>query len=287
MRILRNCIAAVPIAALIGATGVASADSDRVHARRVHFTIENVTHAITFRPFLVAVHRSDRHVFRTGEPAMEDVQTMAECGGLDALVDRMKAMRAEFVANPVQLAHPFAIPLGLLFPAGTTAADTVVPFDAGLPGSVEGTFVVRRKQNTHLSVVAMLLPTNDGFAGLEAVPLPRSGERIYYLHAYDAGTEANNEVPADPNPLDCVINEPGYPIDPLGNAGTGGAGDFDFEASHRVHIHRGNVGDADPFGGFSDLDSRIHRWDGPVVKLTVDVRPIGPRDHGEDDDSDD
>ena len=49
--------------------------------------------------------------------------------------------------------------------------------------------------NTHLSIVAMLLPTNDGFVGLDSLEIPTTpGTYIYYLNGYDAGTEANDEV---------------------------------------------------------------------------------------------
>ena len=48
---------------------------------------------------------------------------------------------------------------------------------------------------SHLSIVAMLLPTNDGFVGLDALQIPRwRGTYTYYLNGYDAGTEANDEI---------------------------------------------------------------------------------------------
>ena len=261
----------------------------------IKFTIENLTHAITFRPFLVAAHPKKKPVFRTGEDATSKrfagVQLMAECGGLGPapfpnLVDRMTKVGADFVANPVNEAKPFDPPLGLLFPAGTTADDTAVPFDAGLSGSVSGTLKITRKRNTHLSVVAMLLPTNDAFAGLDSIRIPkRRGTHVFFLPAYDAGTEANDEILSDDNPLDCVPNEVGYPVDPLGNDGVGAKDFLDFEVIDRVHIHRGNLGDLDPAGGTSDLDSRVHRWLNPLVKLTIVVKPR--KDNDDDDDDDD
>jgi hypothetical protein len=190
------------------------------------------------------------------------------------------------VANPVNNEKPFDPPLGLLFPAGTTADDTVVPFDAGLPGSVSGTLDVTSKHNTHLSLVAMLLPTNDAFVGLDSFPIPKKrGTHVFYLPAYDAGTEMNDEVPSIGSPLDCFTGQPGYPVDPLGNTGVGGTGVVKIQANDRVHIHRGNLGDADLTGGISDLDSRVHRWLNPVVKLTIVVKPRKKK-HGDDDDDD-
>ncbi len=233
----------------------------------------------------------DKPVFATGERAISDrftgVQLMAECGGLSELVDRMTEAGADFVANPVNEAKPFNPPLGLLFPAGTTSDDTDL-FAAGLPGSVSGTLNVTRKRNTDLSVVAMLLPTNDAFAGL-SIPLPkRRGTHVFYLPAYDAGTEPNDEIRSQGSPLDCVPGQVGYPVDPLGNDGVVGTGVTNFELNDHVHIHRGNLGDPDSLGGISDLDTPVHRWLNPVVKLTIVVKPRKRKhdDHDDDDDDD-
>jgi hypothetical protein len=38
-----------------------------------------------------------------------------------------------------------------------------------------------------------------------------------------------------------------------------------------VHIHRGVIGDDNPLGGPSDLDARVHTWQGPVAKLVIRV----------------
>ena len=258
-------------------------------AYEVAFTIENLTNAITFRPFLVAAHPRAEPVFKTGESAVafDGMQAVAECGGLSSLVDRMDSVGADIVANPVNIEKPFDPPLGLLFPAGVEDGDTAVPFDAGLAGSVSGTLEVSRG-NSHLSVVAMLLPTNDAFAGLDSFRIPRKrGTYVLFLNAYDAGTETNNEVPADDDPLDCVVDEPGYPVDPLGRNGTGGTGLASPDVSDRMHIHRGQLGDLDRGGGVSDLDSSVHRWLNPVVKLTLVVKPKDRDDEDDDKDKDD
>lgn len=269
----RSWLAAALLAAAVSA-------SPALHAREIDFTIENLTNAITFRPFLIAAHSADFALFHPGQPAadFDGIQAMAECGGLDDLVARTSAAGADVVANPVTQAKPSDPPLGLLFPAGTTALDTGL-FFAGLPGSVSGTLQTA-PHNTHLSVVAMLLPTNDGFAGLDSIEIPRKpGSYVYFLPAYDAATEANNEIPADQNPLECVPGVPGYPVDPLGHTGVHGSGitvatDPDGgDISRGIHLHRGNLGDLDPVGGPSDLDASVHRWLNPVVKLTLRVSP--------------
>lgn len=61
------------------------------------------------------------------------------------------------------------------------------------------------------------------------------------------------------------------PGDPGGLAGTNGTGASDTDANPNVHIHRGSLGDTDAAGGNSDLDSRVHRWLNPVVRVTITV----------------
>jgi len=62
------------------------------------------------------------------------------------------------------------------------------------------------------------------------------------------------------------------PADPGGLAGTGATGAADADTNTTVHIHRGALGDTEATSGTSDLDSRIHRWLNPVVRVTVTVR---------------
>jgi hypothetical protein len=64
---------------------------------------------------------------------------------------------------------------------------------------------------------------------------------------------------------------PGIPADPSGFAGTGGSGVTTTELNSTVHIHRGVVGDLDPAGGASDLDSGLHRWLNPVARVVYQV----------------
>jgi hypothetical protein len=64
----------------------------------------------------------------------------------------------------------------------------------------------------------------------------------------------------------------GIPADPGGLAGTGGSGPASADANPNVHIHRNALGDTDATGGASDLDSRVHRWLNPVLRVIVTVR---------------
>jgi len=112
----------------------------------------------------------------------------------------------------------------------------------------------------------MMLPTNDGFVGLDGLPIPtKRGLYTYGLTAYDAGTEANNEV-INGGGMPGVL---GIPADPGGRSGTGATGVTTMEANHTVHVHRGILGDTDATGGISDLNIRMHRWQNPVAQLRL------------------
>ena len=123
--------------------------------------------------------------------------------------------------------------------------------------------VITRKGNRYLSIAAMLLPTNDGFVGLDALKIPKKkGSHTFYLNAYDAGTEANDEIVNGGG----APGTPGIPADPGGNAGSGAAGVTGSDHNVTVHVHRGIVG-----GDYSDLDSAVHRWMNPVAKVVITV----------------
>jgi hypothetical protein len=123
--------------------------------------------------------------------------------------------------------------------------------------------------NVLLSAVAMLLPTNDGFVGLNAITIPTDpGTYVFNVPAYDAGTEANDELLTGGG----MPGVPGIPADPGGLTGTGGTGAAAADANPNVHIHRNVLGDTDPTGGISDLDSTVHRWLNPVLRVVVTVQ---------------
>ncbi len=116
----------------------------------------------------------------------------------------------------------------------------------------------------------MLLPTNDGFVGLDGMSIPRRpGVYTYYLNGYDAGTEANDELitgGGDPG-------VPGIPGDPGANAGTGGTGRRRSSTTIPPSTSTGAWwGILNPTGGPSDLDAGVHRWLNPVAKVTVTVQ---------------
>lgn len=207
--------------------------------------IHNPTRGLYFTPLLVTAHPAGVTLFETGSAASSELQAMAEGGDISGLVTLLNTAGATTVQDPAT---------GLLTP-GASATATLNTGNAAA--------------NTQLSIVAMLLPTNDGFLALNNLEVPTEpGTYTYNLNAYDAGTEANDEVRGSGTP-----GQPGMPVPPpldpvLGNNGTGAAS----SAEGYVHIHRGNLGDTDLTGGNSDIVSTLHRWLNPVARVTVTVK---------------
>ena len=206
--------------------------------------IINLSNGIYYTPFLVAAHPAGTSIFTTGQPASANLQAMAEGGDISGLVTDLQALGATIAENPAG---------GLLAPASETDVDL----------NTDGT------SNDVLSVVAMLLPTNDAFAGLNAVAIPTDpGTYVFDVAAYDAGTEANDELITGGG----APGAAGIPADPGGLSGTGGSGAATADANPNVHIHRGTLGDLNAAGGTSDLDSSVHRWLNPVIRVVITVR---------------
>ncbi len=227
---------------LLTAALLLAVPTSSAYAQQVEITVTNLTQGLYYTPLLVSAHNSDTALFSLGEMASPELQAMAEGGDISGLSAMLTNANATSVENPAG---------GLLAPAmsTTTMLDTA-----------EG--------NNYLSIVAMLLPTNDGFVGLNSWKIPSEvGTYTFTLNAYDAGTEANNEV-INGGGAPGVL---GIPADPSGKNGTGATGVTMVEDNNKVHIHRGNLGDDDLSGGKSDLVNSVHRWLNPVARVTVKV----------------
>ena len=116
----------------------------------------------------------------------------------------------------------------------------------------------------------MILQSNDGFVGVSSWMIPEeAGTYTVYVNAYDAGTEANDEIRGSG-----AVGEAGMPVPPPLEAmiGMNGTGVTMSETNMVVHVHRGNLGDDDMMAGKSDINSSVQRWLNPVAKLTVVVK---------------
>jgi len=217
--------------------------SSQVLAQDLEITVTNLTQGIYFTPLVVAAHDIDTSMYMIGEAATPELQAIAEGGDISGMVTLLSNADADISENPA---------MGLLAPTMST------------------TFMLSNAEaNDYLSLTTMLLPTNDGFVGLNSWMIPESaGTYTMYLNAYDAGTEANNELVVEGSGAPGVL---GIPAAPGGHAGTGGTGVTDMEDNMLIHIHRGALGDDMMMGGKSDLNNTVHRWLNPVAKITVKV----------------
>jgi len=221
----------------------ASIASASASAEIIDVEITNLTQGMYYTPLIVAAHQDNIQFYQLGETASDALATMAEGGDISLLSAAVTGAGGVVSENPAG---------GLLAPASTTV---LTDFDTG--------------SNGYLSIAAMLLPTNDGFAALNAWPIPSTpGTYTINLNAYDAGSEVNDEIVNGGGALDV----PGIPAAPGGQGGTGATGVTDTETNETVHVHRGNLGDSDATGGTSDVNSTVHRWLNPVAKVVVTVQ---------------
>ncbi|MGK0442631.1 MAG: hypothetical protein ACJA0N_002446 [Pseudohongiellaceae bacterium] len=230
---------------LVTLTLALAATASQTQAAEFDVEITNLTRGSWFTPFLVTAHPDSASLFAAGSPASINLLSMAEGGDISGLAADMVTLSATFIENPAG---------GLLAPGAsiTTSLNT-----DGAP------------DNTHLSIVAMLLPSNDGFMGLNAIAIPTdAGTYTYNVNAYDAGTEANDEVVGSGAPGAPGFPAPGPVAESLGSGGSG----VSASAEGYVHIHRNVLGDDNLSGGNSDISNTVHRWLNPVVRVVVTVK---------------
>ncbi|ELZ91180.1 spondin domain-containing protein [Haloferax sulfurifontis] len=211
-------------------------------ARTYRVTVANLTTGQPFTPPAVVAHRAGVELFAVGDPASDAIRELAENGNLGPLgelAEESDDVRGVTVADAPLV--PEELPASETFPA---AATLELETDAS---------------GAYLSFVSMLIGTNDGFAGLDTVPLPErvNESRSYFAASYDAGTEVNTEAYADMVPPAQAL----YGID-SGTEGTG-ASDPDLAEGGVVTPHAGIVGDG-------DLDPAVYGWDDPVALVQVE-----------------
>lgn len=215
------------------------ASATAANAAEISVSVTNLTHGMHFTPLLVSSHAAGNSLFAVGGVASTELQSMAEGGDVMPLDIATKSLGAVNQVNPAA---------GPLAPGASTP---MVDLSTGV--------------NTQLSVVAMLLPTNDAFLGLNNWTIPtEAGTYTIDVNAYDSGTEANNEIVGGG-----AANTPAVPF--VTTSGSGATG-VTATVEGFVHIHRGSLGDSDASAGQSDLDNRIHRWLNPVARVTVTVK---------------
>jgi len=181
-------------------------------------TITNATAHHVITPPLIVIHNKRYKLFEVTNVASEGLATLAESGNNSVL------------ANEVNAAH------GVI---------QVIAGSAPIVYANSRTYKFSAPKKAHLSFSAMLATTNDAFAGLSGVSLPKKSV-TYMAATYDAGSEDNNEL---------CIDIPGPPC-----GGTNATIVGDGEGFITVHNGVSGVGDLAP----SHLD-----WRGATAIVTI------------------
>ena len=184
----------------------------------VSFT--NLTLGQPMARLMVASHKAGTSFFNEGEAPTEELASLAEAGNGQPMAEKLIQM-----------------------PEVTTA----VVGDTGTPPGGSSVVLIQAKKRDHVSIGAMLGNTNDAFVALRDMALPKKRQSVtYYLSAYDAGTETNDESCATvPGPA--CGGEALSPYD---------------EGEGYVYIHNG-------IHGIGGMDAATYDWRSPVAKVVI------------------
>lgn len=195
-------------------TPVLASDDGKMYA----VTITNITSGQSFTPLMAVTHKKGHPLFMLGEPASPELTRIAEGGDTMPLQDKLLNSG---------MAYDAASSGGLLGPGESVTVN------------VKG-----KGSYKYLSVVAMMLPTNDGVVAVNGIRLPNK-QRMVMARAYDGGTEINDELCASIPGPHC-----------------GGSPFSDEDGEGYVHTHPGIF-------GVGDLQASMYDWKNPIAKITV------------------
>lgn len=202
-------------AAMMLCSGMAVADKAMYEV-----TITNITRNTIITPVLVASHRHQLPLFELGAPPSDELAAVAEGGDI--------------------------APMSALFQTNSNLEDLTDTGGPLLPGASATVQVSGSHRARHISLVAMMVPTNDSFISLNAVRAPWWGSVTYYSPGYDAGSEPNDEL---------CVNIPGPQCGGEGRSPNEGGEGY-------VHINNG-------IQGIGDLSASLYDWRNPVAKITI------------------
>jgi Spondin_N len=218
----------------------ASASAQGPELSRYRVTISNLTEGQPFSPPVAATHQKSIRMFKVGELASNELELIAEDGNEVPMFELFRT--SSKVTDAVDVGRP-------LTRRGTTVGsftDTAV-------------FEIDAAPGDRFSIATMLICTNDGFLGLDAVKLPMEGSATFSLNGYDAGTEQNTEQSVDiVDPCSALGPFP-LPGDPDGNR------DAEVDTSPAQPIsHHPNI------TGVGELSVAAHGWTDPVAQVTIE-----------------
>lgn len=187
-------------------------------------TVKNLTYAQPLSPIGIALHK-EGNFWQLGETASVELETLAESG------DNSGLLGLSIVNTSISDAAPLA------------------------PGSsITLTLTTEDMMDAKLSLVSMMVNTNDGFSGLNAIDvsaLEVGSQLNFKTRAYDSGTEANNEASGTiPGPAD------------MGEGFNAARDDVDF-----VAVHPGVVSSDD--GLTQSVLNYAHKFDNPLMGVSI------------------
>ncbi len=211
------------------------------HGTTFRVEIQNLTTGQPFTPPVLVAHSASTSLFEAGQVASSELQAIAENGNNAPMV-------AALEGSPD--VYSVVVGDGPVFPGQTLVV------------------VIEAPAGSQLSLVAMLICTNDGFTAINGMDVDSIGASASVdAGAYDAGTEINTEDFKD-------IVPPCQGIVGVTSSDEGtGASNPDLAEGGLVSMHGGIVGG-------NDLVSQ-HDWKGPVAKVTITtIDPITPPSTG-------
>jgi hypothetical protein len=219
---MRTLLASVILGSTLTVIGLPAGAADG-HGITYNVTVTNLTVGESFTPFLVASHRdADDLLFSAGGAPSDALAALAEGGDTGPL---------QAILDADQRVNTTTTSAGLLDPGQSVTIPITV-----------------RPGRDHISLAAMLIPTNDGFVSLQNVAVPYGRQaKTLYAPAYDAGSEPNDEL---------CISIPGPVCGGAGGSpGDGGEG--------FTHVHPG-------IQGVGDLIPAERDWRNPVAKIVIE-----------------
>ena len=229
-RILGAGLAALAAFLVLPALLVMTAESSSTQRYRV--VVTNLTDGQPMSPPLLVTHRKATEVFEVGDAASAGVRAIAEDGDNSVLAGALLG------APGVHSIVATGTPIHRVGGGGNNSLVVEIDGDS---------------KHNRLSVVTMLICTNDGFTGADSVKLPKNFKSVTYAGmAYDAGSEDNDEL------YTSIVD----PCGAIGPVTVAGDGFNDHPATEGVIAAHPGI------AGVGDLMA-AHSWDNPVVYVTI------------------
>ncbi len=183
---------------------IGTADADESRLYRV--TITNVTSGQPLSPPVFVTHSRDIQVFAVGRAASAGVRAIAEDGEPGPLGQALRG------APGVRDFAVASLPVRRTGGGGPPESGTSL------------TVMLEAGENDVLSVVTMLVCTNDGITGVNSMPLPSGFVPVsVFGAAYDGGSEQNNELSTQiVDPCGQGLGPRSFPADGNGRVATSG-----------------------------------------------------------------